>query len=137
MPRHARIVIPGWPHHVTQCGNNRQDVFFVDGDRRACLDLLGEQIAALHREGILAPIYVSVQCDEYAANTHPEWVARGEDGRAVGADPLSPGWQILDMASPYQEYLAEQDLSPWVSLAREKFEPFRRLRRTGGTRTSK
>lgn len=82
------------------------------------LDLLGEQIEALHREGILAPIYVSVQCDEYAANTHPEWVARGEDGRAVGAGPLSPGWQILDMASPYQDYLAEQ-----VAEILERFQP--------------
>jgi hypothetical protein len=32
MPRVARIVIPGMPHHVTQRGNNRQDVFFVDDD---------------------------------------------------------------------------------------------------------
>ncbi|MFH0981453.1 MAG: transposase, partial [Planctomycetota bacterium] len=30
MPRVARIVLPGQPHHVTQRGNNRQDVFFVD-----------------------------------------------------------------------------------------------------------
>ncbi|HVP11730.1 MAG TPA: transposase [Phycisphaerae bacterium] len=43
MPRVARIVIPGVPHHVTQRGNNRQDVFFVDDDRRAYLDLLAEQ----------------------------------------------------------------------------------------------
>jgi hypothetical protein len=72
------------------------------------LDLLGEQVEALHREGIRAPIYVSVQCDEYAADTHPEWVARQPDGKPVGAGPLSPGWQILDMSSPYQEFLAEQ-----------------------------
>jgi putative transposase len=43
MPRVARIVIPGWPHHVTQRGNNRQDIFFVDDDRRFYLQLLGEQ----------------------------------------------------------------------------------------------
>lgn len=34
MPRVARIVVPGWPHHVVQRGNNRQDVFFVDDDRQ-------------------------------------------------------------------------------------------------------
>lgn len=28
MPRSPRIVIPGLPHHVTHCGNNRQNVFF-------------------------------------------------------------------------------------------------------------
>ncbi len=43
MPRVARIVVPGWPHHVTQRGNNRQDVFFVDDDRRVYLKLLKEQ----------------------------------------------------------------------------------------------
>lgn len=40
MPRVGRIVIPGVPHHVTQRGNNRQDVFFVDDDRRMYLSLL-------------------------------------------------------------------------------------------------
>lgn len=74
------------------------------------LDLLGKQVEALHREGIRAPIYISVQCDEYAANTHPEWVARKEDGAQVkwGASVFKPGWQILDMSTDYQEFLAEQ-----------------------------
>ena len=43
MPRIARIVVPGYPHHITQRGNNRQDVFFVDDDRRAYLAILAEQ----------------------------------------------------------------------------------------------
>ena len=43
MPRVARIVIPGVPHHITQRGNNRQDVFFVDDDRRVYLELLRAQ----------------------------------------------------------------------------------------------
>jgi len=46
MPRVARIVIPGWPHHVTQRGNNQQDVFFVDDDRRAYLALLKDRCDA-------------------------------------------------------------------------------------------
>ncbi len=43
MPRTARIVIAGEPHHITQRGNNRQDVFFVDDDRRVYLEILREQ----------------------------------------------------------------------------------------------
>ena len=43
MPRKARIVIPDVPHHITQRGNNRQDVFFVDDDRRVYLSILKEQ----------------------------------------------------------------------------------------------
>jgi putative transposase len=43
MPRVARIVVPDLPHHLTQRGNNRQDVFFVDDDRRQYLKLLADQ----------------------------------------------------------------------------------------------
>lgn len=71
-------------------------------------DLLRGQVDALHAEGIRAPIYLSVQCDEYAANTHPEWIARQPDGKNVGPNPLQPGWQIMDLSSPYQDFLAEQ-----------------------------
>ncbi|MCC7349912.1 MAG: alpha-L-fucosidase [Phycisphaerales bacterium] len=75
---------------------------------KAGLDLLGEQVEALHRVGIRAPIYISVLWDEFAAENHPEWVAREVDGRPVGAGPLAAGWRVLDMSSPYQDYLAEQ-----------------------------
>jgi putative transposase len=37
-----RVVIPGVPHHVTQRGNRRADVFFVRADYRRYLRLLGE-----------------------------------------------------------------------------------------------
>ncbi|MBN1816545.1 MAG: transposase, partial [Sedimentisphaerales bacterium] len=43
MPRQARIVAAGVPHHITQRGNNRQAVFFVEDDRRAYLSILKEQ----------------------------------------------------------------------------------------------
>lgn len=33
----------GCAHHITQRGNNRQDVFFVDDDRRVYLELLREE----------------------------------------------------------------------------------------------
>ena len=41
MPRIARVVVPGLPHHITQRGNRRADVFFDDDDRRRYLFLLG------------------------------------------------------------------------------------------------
>lgn len=72
------------------------------------LDLMGEQIEALHRHGIAAPIYVSVQCDEYAANLHPEWQIVSPEGKIGRRDRFKPGWQIMDMTSPYQDYLADQ-----------------------------
>ena len=42
MPRLARVGVPGVPYHLTQRGNNRQDMFFVDDDRLRYLDLLVE-----------------------------------------------------------------------------------------------
>lgn len=40
MSRRTRVVIPDCPHHVTQRGNNRRDVFFTDTDREMYLTLL-------------------------------------------------------------------------------------------------
>ena len=43
MPRVARIVVPGLPHHVTQRGNRREAIFFEEGDHEIYRDLLAEQ----------------------------------------------------------------------------------------------
>lgn len=42
MPRIARIVAPGYPHHITQRGNRRQQTFFSDEDYDAYIDLMAE-----------------------------------------------------------------------------------------------
>src|SRR4030042_3723897 len=42
MPRFARIVIPGLPHHVTQRGNRGADIFADDEDRVRYLQLLAK-----------------------------------------------------------------------------------------------
>jgi len=42
MPRLARAVFSGVPHHITQRGNRREDVFFTDEDRQVYLEWLHE-----------------------------------------------------------------------------------------------
>lgn len=42
MARLARLVVPGYPHHVIQRGNNRQSIFVDDVDRERYLVLLAE-----------------------------------------------------------------------------------------------
>ena len=42
MPRNARIIIDGFPHHIIQRGHNRQTVFSSDGDYLFFLDNLRE-----------------------------------------------------------------------------------------------
>jgi len=43
MPRLARAVVPGLPHHVTQRGNRRQKTFFQLDDYLLYMALMGEQ----------------------------------------------------------------------------------------------
>src|SRR5271166_2200168 len=43
MSRLPRVVIPGFPHHVTQRGNRRQLTFFVDSDYGVYRDILSER----------------------------------------------------------------------------------------------
>ena len=40
MPRTARIVVEGMPHHIVQRGNRRQNVFFNTDDRMTYISLL-------------------------------------------------------------------------------------------------
>ncbi len=41
MPRLARVVVPGLPHHIIQRGNRREQSFFCDEDYESYLDLMG------------------------------------------------------------------------------------------------
>ena len=45
MPRVARIVVPGYPHHVTQRGARRQRTFSTEADYATYLDLLAKNIS--------------------------------------------------------------------------------------------
>ena len=42
MVRLARVVAPGFPHHITQRGNRRQKTFFNDTDYQEYIDLMSE-----------------------------------------------------------------------------------------------
>ena len=53
MPRRARFVLPGIPHHVTQRGNHRAAVFFCPQDYLGYLQLL-RQHAVCHAVEIVA-----------------------------------------------------------------------------------
>ena len=40
MARMARVVVPNYPHHITQRDNRRQKTFFTDDDYQAYISLL-------------------------------------------------------------------------------------------------
>jgi hypothetical protein len=74
--------------------------------------MLEAQVEACKRRGIRTPIYLSVQCDEWAANQNPDWVVLRADGLRGGRhkpfELNAFSWQCLDMSSPYVEFLGEQ-----------------------------
>ncbi len=46
MPRLPRLVCPDVPHHITQRGNRKQQIFFSDSDKRAYLQMLTDRCQA-------------------------------------------------------------------------------------------
>jgi len=71
-------------------------------------DLLGEMIRVCHKKGIKVPVYISVCFDEYSVENHPEWRQIIPEGKLAGAGPLSPGWKVLCLNTPYVDYLFSQ-----------------------------
>ena len=76
MARMARVVVPHYPHHVTQRGNRRQKTFFSDDDYRSYLELISQSCRGCGTE-ILAYCLMP-------NNVHLVMVPSQEDGlRAV------------------------------------------------------
>jgi len=46
----ARVVAPGFPHHITQRGNRRQQTFFHDEDYQTYIQLMAEWCSRLKVE---------------------------------------------------------------------------------------
>lgn len=77
-------------------------------------DLLGEQIEALHREGIRAPIYTTVVWEENVADRFPQWRQMAKDGHFAGLGEPGPDgkpghvgmWRFNNPLDPgYQDYI--------------------------------
>ena len=79
-------------------------------------NLLREQVEALHGVGARAPIYFSINWDDWAAQQHPEWVVVTKEGKAMIRPPLSGAslhenewrWSTLDVSSGYGDYVLAQ-----------------------------
>ena len=70
MPRIARAVAVGVPHHITQRGNHRQDIFFSSEDRQVYLQWLVERVedypwssAAAHCGLVTVPVLSPITID--------------------------------------------------------------------------
>src|SRR5512137_3121050 len=78
MARIARVVAPGFAHHVTQRGNRRQQAFFRDDDYRAYRALMAQWCQSC---GVAVWAYCLMP-----NHSHLIVVPRSEDGlrRAIG-----------------------------------------------------
>ena len=75
MARKARVVADGVPHHITQRGNNRQDVFLLSEDRRFYLETLRAKCEQ-HRVAILGYCLMTNHVHLVAMPERPDGLAR-------------------------------------------------------------
>lgn len=74
-------------------------------------NLLVDQVRALHKVGINAPVYITVQWDYHSATTHPEWLIRKKDGSHEGGPFTEPGfYQSLCVNTGYWDFLKAQTI---------------------------
>lgn len=74
-------------------------------------NLLVDQVRALHKVSINAPVYITVQWDYHSATTHPEWLIRKKDGSHEGGPFTEPGfYQSLCVNTGYWDFLKAQTI---------------------------
>ncbi len=78
MPRLARSVFADVPHHITQRGNRRENVFFTDHDRQTYLTWL-KAYSEAHRVEILAYCLMTNHIHLVAVPTSEEGLIRNGD----------------------------------------------------------
>ena len=110
MPRIARVVIRGCPHHVTQRGNHRQRVFFSDKDYEIYLRLLrkyflqygitlvGYALMPNHIHGIAVPLFAHSLAKGFGVlhNDYARW-------QQVQRDQTGHLWQNRFFSSPMDD----------------------------------
>ncbi|MHB9033726.1 MAG: beta-galactosidase trimerization domain-containing protein [Anaerolineae bacterium] len=74
------------------------------------INLLGQQIEALHKAGIRAPIYITIGLDEFMANQHPEFQEVHIEGKTGLRAPLDARWHKMCLNGPYIDYCYEQTM---------------------------
>jgi len=81
-------------------------------------NLLPDQIEACHQRGIRAPIYTTVQWDDFTADEHRDWLHVGEDSELYNSKPLEPGfYRYCDVFHPgYRQFLFDHTRELFASM---------------------
>lgn len=98
MPRQPRVVFSGIPHHITQRGNRREDIFFNDKDKKQYLSWLKEY-SKEHNVDILAYCLMT-------NHIHLIAVPNSEDGLHRVLKPLHMRYaQMINRAKGWKGHL--------------------------------
>jgi REP element-mobilizing transposase RayT len=111
MPRVARIVLPGLPHHITQRGNNRQDVFFADSDRARYLEILSKQ-SSLY--GLTVEAYCLMTNHIHIIATPSQEASRASTG--IGFIPQQTRDETEPAITPLARGAPQKRIYKWVTV---------------------
>ena len=122
MARLARMVLPGYPHHITQRGNRRQPVFFNESDYSYYLELLKEWCTA---EGIeiwllKAAAYVELNPVKAGMVKHAwdyRWSSVHAHLSGYDVDGLMKPEKLLSLTGDWRTYLNESQATTDDSLS--------------------
>jgi hypothetical protein len=71
-------------------------------------NLLPDQIEACHKVGIRAPIYLTIQWDNYTFQNHPDWMTMEPSGKLTGTELYQPGfYNPLCVNSPFRQFMRD------------------------------
>ena len=71
-------------------------------------NLLPDQIKACHKAGIRAPIYLTIQWDNYTFQNHPDWMTMEPSGKLTGTELYQPGfYNPLCVNSPFRQFMQD------------------------------
>ncbi len=106
MPRIARVVAPGYPHHIIQRGNRRQQVFFSDKDKYVYLKLF-RQLSRRYR----------LECWAYCLmdnHVHFVVVPKTKDSFRAVAETNRRYTQIVNARNDWRGYLWQGRFTSFV-----------------------
>jgi REP-associated tyrosine transposase len=107
MARMARLVVPGYPHHVIQRGNRRQQVFFNDADYARYIEYLAVSCAK-------AATAVWAYC-LMPNHVHLVMVPRSEDGlRAALGEAHRHYTRHINFREPWRGHLWQERFHSFV-----------------------
>lgn len=69
--------------------------------------LVQDQIKALHKKGIRAPVYTTIQWDQLSSETQPDWLVLKPDGSPTAGYYEATFQRYLCVNSPYRDFLKD------------------------------